>query len=284
MTAGETATFGAALERGARSLDGELRGDAALLMAFASGRSRAWLLAHAGDAIDARAVERFEALCARRGAGVPIAYLTGSAWFCGREFAVDERVLIPRPETEHLVEDAVRVLRGRADVRALDVGTGSGAIACTLAAELPAARVDATDLSAAALDVARANARRLDVAGRVSFFEGDLTAPLDGRAYDVVVANLPYVPSADVAPRPNPVSYEPRGALDGGPDGLAVYRRLVPELPAALRPGGVALLEAAPPTMDALLGLVSAAFPSGWTTVERDYGGRGRYVKVAASD
>jgi len=283
MTAGEAATFGSALERGARSLDAEPRAEAALLMAFASARSRAWLLAHAGDAIDASVRERFDALCARRAAGVPIAYLTGSAWFCGREFAVDERVLIPRPETEHLVEEAVRALRGRPEARALDVGTGSGAIACSLAAELPGARVDATDLSAGALEVARANARRLGLAARLAFFEGDLDEPVRGRAYDAVLANLPYVPSRDVAAAPDPVSFEPRTALDGGPDGLALYRRLLPRLPAALRPGGVALLEAAPPTVDALLALAAAAFPHGTASLGRDYGGRGRYVKVETS-
>ncbi len=252
-------------------------------MELASGRSRAWLLAHAGEPVEPDIRERFEALRARRAAGVPLAYLTGTAGFCGREFAVDERVLVPRPETEHLVEEAVRFLRERTNARALDVGTGSGAIACTIAAEAPGTQVDATDISAGALEVARTNALRLGVAERVAFFEGDLTGPVAGRTYDAVVANLPYVPCGDVPAMPDPVACEPKIALDGGPDGLAAYRRLVPELRSAVSPGGMVLLEAAPPTIDALLGLVSAAFPLAAATIERDYGGRGRYVKVVTS-
>ena len=213
-------------------------------------------------------------------AGTPDAYVTGWKGFFRREFAVDEHVLIPRPETEHLVEDALEFLRATGRRRILDVGTGSGAIACTLAAEIPDAIVTASDVSIAALELAAQNAARLGVADRCAFALADI-APAGERRYDLIVANLPYIPSADVPQKPDPVGFEPRLATDGGPDGLAVYRKLLAVAPRLAGSGALVLLEAAPPTMAGLRALAEAAFPSAATTVHRDYAGLERYVRVA---
>ncbi len=240
-------------------------------------REIAWLRAHAGDAISAENVERARRLVARRLQGEPLAYIVGSAGFYRREFLVDSRVLIPRPETEHLVEEAIAHLRAHEAPRVLDVGTGSGAIACTIAAEVPGAVVDAVDISEAALDVARENARRLNV--DVSFQQGDLLAPVANRTYDVIVANLPYVPTGE---GDESLRYEPQVALEGGPDGLAYYRRLFERVPPLLVRGGLVLAEGAPPIAAGLLALARSAFPQALVSVEHDYGGRERYVKVTA--
>lgn len=214
--------------------------------------------------------------------GFPAAYREGSAGFFRREFAVDERVLIPRPETEHLVEDGLEFLRSSQTPRVLDAGTGSGAIACTIAAEVPAARVTATDLSEGALAVARSNAERLGVSGRCTFVLADIAPPGAG-PFDLIVANLPYIPSADVPGKPDPVGYEPRQATDGGADGMDQYRKLLAAAPGLLAPGGLLLMEGAPPTMGALNALALAAFPHAKVTVHRDYARLERYVRVATA-
>ena len=266
----------------ASALDGASNEDAPALLAHVLGRNRAWLIAHGADELGEQQRMAFAALCARRSAGEPLAYLVGAAGFYGREFTVDANVLVPRPETEHLIDEALAFLRPQAGPRIVDVGTGSGAIACTLAAELPAARVDAVDISLEALRVARENALRLRVGDRVRFFRGYLLQPVSGNRYDCVLANLPYVPSADIAPRPDPVSFEPRLALDGGRDGLDLYRALLNEVTSVLVPGGCLLLEAAPPIMDALEKCVREAFPECSTVVGNDYGGRARFIRTIA--
>lgn len=251
--------------------------DAALLLAYVLRRDRVWLVAHADFEPSQADVRVFEALCGRRHAGEPLAYLTGSAWFYGREFVVNDAVLVPRPETEHLIDETLRFIHG--SMRVLDVGTGSGAIACTIAAETFAI-VDATDISHEALEVARDNANRLGVADRVGFFQGDLVEPVRNRRYDVVVANLPYVPTSDLPEPPDPVSFEPRIATDGGPDGLAQYRRLMPALPELINDGGMILLEAAPPTINALAEMLRSILPDFTISVVKDYSGLDRYVKA----
>jgi release factor glutamine methyltransferase len=162
----------------------------------------------------------------------------------------------------------------------VDVGVGSGAIACSIACEVAAARVDGTDISSDAVAVATINAQRLDVQSRCNFAVGDLASPVSGRHFNVVVANLPYIPSADVPSRPDPVGFEPREAVDGGSDGLTYYRRFLQGAPRLLGPGSLLLLEAAPPVMDALHVLVNDAFPLADVSVRNDYGGRARYVRV----
>lgn len=251
--------------------------DARLLLADVVGRDGAWIVAHSETETSAEEAARFLDRCARRAAGEPVAYILGAAGFYGREFRVDDRVLVPRPETEHLVEEAIRFVRG--PMRVLDVGTGSGAIACSIAAETPAI-VDATDVSPAAIEIAAENARRLGVANRCTFRCGDLVEPVRGRRYDVVVANLPYVPTGDVPALPGPASFEPRLALDGGPDGLALYRRLLPQLPAIVNDESLILLEAAPPTIEELANLTRNFLPDFAISVVADYAKLPRYVKA----
>jgi release factor glutamine methyltransferase len=198
----------------------------------------AWLIAHGYETLPARATAAFRAWVERRRAGEPIQYITGEAEFYGLSFKVNSAVLIPRPETEHLVEKVIEIAGGLgkqrvAKQRIADVGTGSGAIAVALASKLSsargAARIHATEISAAALAVARGNAERNGVANRVAFHEGDLLAPIAGKLFDFVVSNPPYVPEHDRDSLSVEVrDYEPVQALFAGDDGLAVYRRLIP--------------------------------------------------------
>lgn len=251
--------------------------DGALLLAHVLGRDRSWLIAHADAQLSEEEAARFQLLLERRRAGIPIAYLIGSAGFYGREFIINENVLVPRPETEHLIDEALRFVEP--GMRVLDVGTGSGAIACTIAAET-GATVDATDCSRAAIEVALENARRLGVADRCRFYHGELIEPVRNNRYGVVIANLPYVPTADVPKPPDPVSFEPRLATDGGLDGLSLYRRLMPALPKMIDEGGMVLLEAAPPTISELAEILQSTLPNFTISVCKDYAGLDRYVKA----
>lgn len=277
-------TIGEALRDAAVRLEpvgGSGRLDAVFLLAHAGGVSRAEMLAHRERELAPEVAERFVTLVEQRAQGVPLAYVTGEAGFYGRMFGVDARVLVPRPETELAVEWALRHLRaiGRETGSAADVGTGSGAIAITLACELQELNVFAGDVSQAALSVARRNAARNDVFQHVTFLRGDLAEPLLAYApFDCVVANLPYVPSAACAAAPDPVSFEPLLARDGGADGLALYRRLVRDLPALVAPRGIALLEAAPDNARALEALVRGALPRAGVETIQDYAGLDRYV------
>ncbi len=199
----------------------EARLDAELLLAAASGRGRASLIADPGAGIEPAAGRRFGELVRRRLRREPLAYIVGTKGFRRIELAVDRRVLVPRPETELLVEVALE----RRPARVLDVGTGSGAIALAVADELPAVEVVATDTSPAALEVARANAARLGLADRVRFEAGSVP---EGESFDLVLANLPYVAERDWAGlEPEVTRWEPREALLAGADGLDAYRELL---------------------------------------------------------
>lgn len=195
--------------------------DAELLLAEATGWSRATLVAEPGAEVPPAAARRFGEMVRRRLRREPVAYILGRKGFRGIELAVDSRVLIPRPETELLVELALEV---RPD-RLLDVGTGSGAIALAVADELPGCEVSATDTSAGALEVARANAERLGLADRVTFLEGTLP---EGESFDLILANLPYVAERDwPSLQPEVTQWEPGEALLAGSDGLDAYRDLL---------------------------------------------------------
>jgi release factor glutamine methyltransferase len=218
-------------------------------------------------------------LVRRRQAGESVAYLVGKKEFWGLDFAVDGRVLVPRPDTETLVEEARARLADVAQPRVADVGTGSGAIAVTLAKLLGAASVFASDVSAGALEVARGNAERLGAP--VTFVEGDLEAPLVPHApFDLIVANLPYIPTGDMAALPPDVKTEPALALDGGADGLALVRRLVAVAPGLLAPRGALALEIGAGQAEATAALLEAA---GFTDVatRRDLAGVERVVSGA---
>lgn len=274
-------TVDAALVEARRRIGGDSPGtDARLLLAHVLGRDRAWLLAHGDALLSPGASARFEHLVGRRELGVPVAYLTGEAWFYGLRFAITRDVLVPRPETESLIEATLELLARRtpgARLRLCDVGTGSGAIAIVLAARLPDAAVEAIDVSPAALAVAARNAALHGVEQRVRLTLGDVLEGTHGR-YDCIVANLPYVPVAQIPPLPDPVAHEPRGALDGGPDGLLLYRRLLRRLPERLAPDGVLVLEAAPPTIGLLAELTAAALSDALVRVVPDAGGSERLV------
>lgn len=238
--------------------------EAQLLLTAALGMPKTAVLAHPERAIGGSERDRFWALVARRARREPFAYVVGEREFYGLTLLVDRRVLVPRPETELLVEQALARL---ADLRArgvgrplvVDVGTGSGAIACAVARHAPDARVVAVDRSAAALRVAALNCRRLEAAERVRLVQGDLLTWLGSRP-DLVVANLPYVPTARLgALMPEVSRFEPWGALDGGPDGTDAIRRLLDQARELVRPTATILLELDPDQVERVRAMVRSA-------------------------
>lgn len=216
--------------------------EATLLLAHVLERPTAWLYAHGDEELDPASVAGFQALVGRRAAGEPVAYLTASRGFWTLDLAVTPDTLIPRPETERLVELALERLPASGAPGVIDLGTGSGAIALALASERPRARVVATDRSAAALAVARANARRHRLAN-VEFVEGDWYAPVAGRRFDLIVSNPPYIAAGDSHLGTGDLRFEPAGALSSGADGLDALRVIAAGAPAHLEPGGWVLVE-----------------------------------------
>ncbi len=247
--------------------------DAELLLGHALGRTRIEIIVDARRPLDAGELARFRELVKRRRTHEPTAYILGVREFYGRAFRVDRRVLIPRPDTETLVEEALRRTRHVSmSMRALDLCTGSGCVAVSLARERPTSSVVAADVSADALAVARDNALRLG-AYNVATRQGDLFRAVDvAWRFDVVTANPPYIPASELAALPPHIrEHEPRLALDGGADGLAVVRRLVAEAPAHLAAGGVLAVEVGAGEAPAAADLFRNA---GFVEVElrRDYG------------
>jgi release factor glutamine methyltransferase len=221
---------------------GRARADAELLLLHILGKDRAWLMTHLDEELAANKAVQYTELLERRRHGEPIQYITGETEFCGLPFRVTRDVLIPRPETEHLVEKVLELAGQFSMPRIVDVGTGSGCIAVALARALPNAQISAIDLSAAALAVAMENAKRNGAA--IRFLEGDLLAPVAGEPFDFIVSNPPYVPAADRATLSVEVrEHEPAMALFAGDDGLEIYRSLIPAAFDALNPGGYTLLE-----------------------------------------
>src|SRR6202050_2335419 len=229
-----------------------------LLLMHALGRDRTWLYTHPEASLDVANAEKYLTLIARRAAGEPTQYLTGKQEFWGIEFEVTPAVLIPRPETEHVMEVALARLgpRGlkihmdtglpRERLRVADVGTGSGCLAISLAYELPHAEVFATDISALALEIARRNATHHAVADRIYFLQSDLLEALrrDSHSFDLIVSNPPYVGHNESAELQREVrDHEPDVALFGGPTGVEIYARLIEEAGELLRPGGMLVLE-----------------------------------------
>lgn len=217
-------------------------GDADLLLAHVLGRPRGWLYAHGDNELDPDAALRFDVLLQRRSQGEPVAYLTGTRGFWRFDLQVSTATLIPRPETEVLVEQALQRMPGDRPLRLADLGTGSGAIALALAHERPLAQVVATDVSADALAVAAANAHALNL-GNIAFRHGDWCAPLGGETFDLIASNPPYIADSDVHLGEGDLRFEPRCALAAGVDGLDAILRIVRAAPAHLRPGGWLLLE-----------------------------------------
>jgi len=256
--------------------------DATLLLEHATGATREAFLRDGARTLTRAEADAFRDGVARRLRGVPVAYIVGSAGFYGRTFAVDEHVLVPRPETEHVVEAAIADARGRGKAagRIADIGTGSGAIAISLAAELGDAWVLGSDVSRDAIRIARRNAAKNNVFQSCTFVHGDLAAPLVRFApLDTIVANLPYIPTGEIPRSPDPVSYEPVVALDGGDDGLDLYRRLIAQVPVVAAPDATIFFEAAPGTIEPLAALVEAAFPTAHIEIGEDYAGLERFVQ-----
>jgi release factor glutamine methyltransferase len=254
--------------------------DARILASHITGLDASAIVAYGDHRLDAKPRERLFALARRRAAGEPVAYLVGHKEFCGLRLFIDRRVLVPRPETEELVLAVAHDWRGvSADI--VDIGTGSGAIACALAHMLPRAAITATDTSPAALEVAKDNIDQLGLSERIELLEGELFAPLpQGRSFDVIVANLPYVAVADAALAPDVRAHEPAEALFGGTDGLDAYRRLLAQAPERLKPRGRAYFECGPFNAQALRDITQAAFPEREVTIRADAGGRERMVLV----
>jgi len=251
--------------------------DADVLLAHMLGVGKEALFAHPGRALSEAEAARFEDLIDRRSRGEPVAYLRGFKEFYGLRFRVDPRVLIPRPETEVIVDAARELISGRA-LTVVDVGTGSGAIAVSIAAHEHKVRVIATDSSREALAVAESNALANGVTDRVEFRQGDLLAPIT-EPVDIVCANLPYLPDASVerwVGERSSLAFEPRIAVVAGPDGLSVIRRCIHDLPRVLAPRGAALFECDPPQVVAVLEALEGVRLR--THVLRDLAGADRVV------
>lgn len=235
----------------------EARLEAQILFAHALGVNRAWLIGHDRDPLDPAQAAALEALLQRRLAGEPVAYLLGEREFYGRPFKVTPDVLIPRPDTELLVELALERLPQDEARSVLDVGVGSGAVAVSLALERPRCRVTGVDLSDAALRVARANAQALRAA--VEFLASDVYSALGGRRFHLIVSNPPYIAAADPHLQQGDLRFEPPQALASGRDGLDLIRRLVAQAPSHLKTGGWLLLEHGWDQAQAVRGLLQAA-------------------------
>ena len=245
------------------------------------GVDRAAFFAALEEHPDSGALGLADSLAERRLQGEPLAYILGRREFYGLDILVTPAVLIPRQETELIVDGILELGRGQPGLTVADVGTGSGAIAVAAAFNLPSCRIYATDSSEAALRVARDNCRMHGVDDRVELRHGDLLDALDGPV-DVIASNPPYVMTGEIAGLGREIGREPVQALDGGPDGLDVIRRLFEQAPAALRPGGAMLVEIDPRQLQAVMSLADAAFPGGRVSYRRDLSGRPRVVVVAA--
>ena len=233
--------------------------NAELLIMFTLDCDRAYLYAHPERALTAGELQRYDEALARRATGVPAQYITGHQEFWGLDFIVSPAVLIPRPETEHVVEAVLelakpKIVERRASpqacpersrgVRIVDLGTGSGAIALALAKELPTAQIHATDISPEALEVARANAARHNLTSRIEFHQADLLGGFPPSSFDFIVSNPPYVgESEEDSVQLEVRKFEPRKAVFAGPTGLEVIERLIPQAQTVLRPGGWLVFE-----------------------------------------
>jgi release factor glutamine methyltransferase len=258
--------------------------EARWLLARILDASESRLLAHPDLTVDAATASRYQDGVRRRTSREPFAYVVGDREFYGRTFVVDRRVLVPRPETEHLVEAALSVLASRAASASepslvVDVGTGSGAIACTIALEAPTAKVVASDISADALAVAATNRARLDLHDRLDLVQGSLLSWLR-RPADLVVANLPYLPGACVPTlMPEVANWEPHLALDGGADGLDLIRAMLSDADRIVKPGGTILLEMDPAQIEA----TRALLPEATSQVIFDLAGLARVLRFDLS-
>jgi release factor glutamine methyltransferase len=256
-----------------------------VLLRYALQISRAQLFLDLDQEISTEKEKLFQEWVTRRSLGEPVAYIIGCREFFGLDFYVDQRVLIPRPETELLVEEAIRCSRNifkkisaSNKITIADIGTGSGAVAVSLAVNLPQFQIYATDISASALEVAAINVRKHNVAGQVTLLQGDLLEPLPGPV-EILVANLPYVTTNDLARMPS-AKFEPALALDGGQNGLDQVFRLCRQLKGKLRPHGCVFLEIGLGQDRAVIKLLQDLFPSSEIQPLKDLAGINRAIKL----
>jgi release factor glutamine methyltransferase len=223
--------------------------DTEVLLAHALSCKRIDLYARHLEAAPEQGRHKFRELVRQRIEGCPVAYLVGRKEFFSLEFQVNRAVLIPRPDTECVVDECLRLAKTMTEPHVIDVGTGSGCLAVTIAKQHKTAKVTAVDISAEALAVASANAAKHGVAERIRFLQGDIFSPIPtGEWYDFILSNPPYIPHEDLAKlSPGVREYEPHTALDGGVDGFAVFDRLIAEAPGRLKPSGYLLIEIGSP-------------------------------------
>jgi release factor glutamine methyltransferase len=258
--------------------------DARLLLAHLLDKPRSWVLAHPEAAMSEERLASLEKLVARLEAGEPLPYILGAWEFFGLMFNVNSNVLIPRPETELIVEMAVAWLRNMdrttREITVLDLGTGSGCIAISLAVNIPRLSITATDISRDALAVAQGNAEKHKVSGCITLIEADLfDNPLIPENFSMILANPPYIPTK-VLLKTRVYGREPTLALDGGVDGLVLIRRIIQEIPNRLGPGGLLLMEIESSQGPAVLSLASEAFPNAQVHLHKDYAGNDRLLEV----
>lgn len=265
-----SATIKKAIGVGAEKLAGnfvaEPRTEASLLLMHVLNRDRTFLITHSEEILSVDQLDRYRSLLARRAQGEPLQYITSHQEFFKLDFELTPDVLIPRPETELIVEVASELLKHEPAPTFADIGTGSGCIAISLLHELPRARGVAVDLSPAALAIAKRNAGRHQVIDRLRLVESDLFSAIDSRErFDLIVSNPPYVPVDDLTDLQREVRHEPRGALDGGTDGLVVIRRLLNDAPRFLRSGGYLIFEIGIDQADAIKRIVDQ---TAWELIE----------------
>ena len=267
------------------ALTGTPQLDAQVALAQVLGRTRTWILAHPDLPAGTGEVERYEQILSRLEQGEPLPYVLGHQEFFGLDFDLSPDVLIPRPETELLVQKALDWIAGAPDrITIADVGTGSGCIAVSIAVQAPTAKILATDISAPALEVARSNARKFGVADRIRFIECDLlpahTLGLTGQEHmDLICANLPYIPTAELHSLPV-FAREPSLALDGGKDGLDPFRRFFSIAPDWMAQGGLMLLEIEAGSGPAVLSLAYDALHAAAIHLHKDMAGRDRLLEI----
>lgn len=253
--------------------------DAQILLGHSMGVSRTWVIGHAHDVITPNVFKNFQSLISQREIGVPLPYILGWWEFYGRRFRVSEEVLIPRPETELLVEVAINYLTQNSDRQfVLDIGTGSGCIAISLAAEISPLEILATDISRNALGLAKENAVKHGVSERIHFVQMDLSTGVSAQP-DVVCANLPYIPGEQLQ-NLEVANWEPSIALDGGVNGLSQIIDLLDDLPRIVQPGGMILLEVEEKKGDDVRVEARERFPDGKIELHCDLAGKDRLLSI----
>lgn len=247
--------------------------DAEVLLSHVLGKQRIYLYVHFDEPLQSDELAKFKSYVKQRASRIPVAYILGKKEFMGLDFFVSPAVLIPRPDTEILVEAAIERLKDKGAVHFADIGAGSGAVALSMLKNLPRATCFAVDISESALRVAEKNAAELGVEARARFYLGDKCATLSGQTFDAIVSNPPYIPDGDIARLAPEVLREPRGALAGGPDGLDFYRSLIKSGAPLLKEGGFMAFEVGIKQADRVKEMAELSGDFAFIEILKDYGG-----------